>query len=216
MRKQDQKGRSTSGPRYVALPEWILACQAYRSLGPYARCLYVEIKRRYNGQNNGNISMSYREAAHLLGCSNKPVPNAIDELIEKGFIKPSQKGSFDWKTRLDSGAMRATTWILTELPIDWPQHSAMPATKEFMAWQPTMEKKTRPSEGVPMTRRQRTISNDVALRGRTNDTLKADHLGFDGDQNGTPRAYTYNIPHTPSVAGPSIGTNPPTRRANRG
>src|SRR3954451_15400028 len=88
-------------PRHVRQYEWMLASPAYRSLGIYSRALLLEIARRYNGINNGDISMSYREAEELLNCSNKPIPGAFRELQEKGFIKQSRRGSFDWKTRIE-------------------------------------------------------------------------------------------------------------------
>ena len=78
------------------------------------------MRGRYNGSNNGNIVMSYREAQELLGCSNKPIPGAFRELQDRGFIKPNKKGSFSWKMRFD-GTGRATTWILTSFVRTFPK-----------------------------------------------------------------------------------------------
>lgn len=117
--------------RYVMLFEWMLKSLAWQHATVYERCLYLEIRRRYNGRNNGDISLSQREAMKLLGCSNTPVERAFKGLIAKGFIKPQQRGSFDWKA-----GRRATRWLLTEINQDVPEYTAAGGTKEFMRWRP--------------------------------------------------------------------------------
>lgn len=134
MAKHNSKGRSKGGPPYVQLYHWIRKTDAWRSLAPYSRLLYVEIRGRYNGSNNGDISYSYRQAEEDLCCSNKPIPIAFRELQERGFIKPVSKGAFSWKARFD-GKGRATTWLLTELPQDYPQQSLI-ASYDFKARNP--------------------------------------------------------------------------------
>jgi hypothetical protein len=49
------------------------------------------------------------------------------KLEDRGFIKPRQRGSFQWKQR------HATCWLLTEYDDDMTGHKA---TKEFMKWRP--------------------------------------------------------------------------------
>ncbi|MNE86564.1 hypothetical protein D3C80_1836780 [compost metagenome] len=115
----------------------MLKSDAYRSLNVYARCLYIELKRLYNGTNNGNIPLSHRDAQPLVGCSDGPIKKAFLELQDRGFIKVSQKGSFNWKTRIDPTEFsRATTWILTEYPVDYPTKVLSGPTKEYMRWKP--------------------------------------------------------------------------------
>ena len=99
-------GRRKGEPKHIRHYEWMLASSAYRSLSCYARCLLVELYRRYNGGNNGEISMSVREAAELLGCNKDTALKAFRELEERGFIKSNVKGAFTLKER------HATTWIL--------------------------------------------------------------------------------------------------------
>lgn len=142
------RARSTAGSRHVRLEHYILKSEAWRSLSPFSRCLYIELKLRYNGYNNGDIAMSQREAEAAIGCSNKPAQRALRDLQERGFIRIAQKGSFDWKTA-DTGESKSTRWILTEHPIDYPQPSVMPGTKEFMRWTPA-ERNSRGDEVPPM------------------------------------------------------------------
>lgn len=133
MKTPFRKGRSGSEPRHVRLYEWMLQSPAWQSLDVYERALYVEFKARYNGVNNGNIAFSGDEMAAAMNCSNRPADRALKTLLERGFVKVSQKGNFSWKVAGD-GKRRATTYTLTEYSLDWPDRSAMPATKDFMRW----------------------------------------------------------------------------------
>ncbi|MCX5578563.1 hypothetical protein OSH12_09785, partial [Kaistia terrae] len=133
-RKHDSRGRRPHGPPYVQLFHWIRLTEAWKSLAPYSRLLYIEIRGRFNGSNNGDISMSHREAAEILCCSGRPVNAGFKELEDRGFIRPVQRGSFGWKVRT-GGKGRATIWRLTELPQDIPVYNAAPSY-EFKVWTP--------------------------------------------------------------------------------
>ena len=133
MAKVDTTGRTKGEPRHVRLYEWELASPAFRSLSCAARCLLLELKRRYIGTNNGYFPLSVREAADLLNRSRSKVQGVFAELQTKGFIRPRQKGSFDLKIR------HSTDWILAEYPF-----GAKAATKEFMSWRPDEKQKPVP------------------------------------------------------------------------
>lgn len=132
--KHNNKGRSKVGTGFLQMNYYLVDSPAWRACSPYERALYLELKRRYNGRNNGAISFSHRQAQEALGCSNRPIMAAFKGLQEKGFIRPAQKGSFDWKAHV-SGKSRATTWALTEYPVDCPENSRVPS-KDFMRWRP--------------------------------------------------------------------------------
>ena len=139
-RKQDKRGRREGDGRFFQMHEWFMNTAAWQHATVYERALYLELKRRYNGSNNGDISMSYREAAALLNASNTPTENAFKGLVAKGFIVAMQKGSFDWKTsKQGRNTGRATRWRLTELPQDVPARVLSGGTKEFMRWQPGVD-----------------------------------------------------------------------------
>jgi hypothetical protein len=48
---------------HVQLPEWLQASQAWATLKPGPRALYIEMKRRFNGSNDGRILLSHRKGA---------------------------------------------------------------------------------------------------------------------------------------------------------
>lgn len=131
-RKVDATGRNTNY-RFVALDFALLGSDAYRGLSTGARALLVEFNRLYNGANNGELFMSQRKAAELVGVSNHvTAAGYLRELEDRGFIKARIKGSFDNKTRL------ATTWVLAQ-----HRYNEQPPTREFMRWRASSEQKRR-------------------------------------------------------------------------
>jgi hypothetical protein len=125
MARTNRKGRSKTSGRFVMLTEELLSSQAYRHLSSSARAMLVEIIRRYDGKNNGYITMSVRQAASLCGCSNRPAMKALDDLQRHGFIKPRMKGAFSLKVR------HATHWALTYKTLN----GAKP-TYDYRTWKP--------------------------------------------------------------------------------
>jgi hypothetical protein len=119
--------------RYVGFDFQLLSSDAYRSLSTGARALLIEFGRLFNGDNNGELFMSQRTAAEMVGVANHTTAaRYLHELEEKGFIRPRTKGSFDNKTRL------ATSWVLTH----WG-YNDKPATRDFMRWKAPPDRKQR-------------------------------------------------------------------------
>ena len=129
------RSRFNVEPRHVRLYEWLTNSPAWRSLG----CLRAPALRRVQvplqGQNNGDIAFSGDEMMCGAELQQQAADRALKTLMERGFLKLSKKGHFDWKRRAEGGS-RSNTYTLTEYGIDWPERSAMPATKEFMRWRP--------------------------------------------------------------------------------
>ena len=100
----------SSGDRFVKLDFWLLRSAAWQQLSLGGRCLLVELMQRYNGQNNGQISMRPREAARLLAIGKNTATKLFHDLDNLGFIRVRQQGHFDWKVR------HATEWELPPVP----------------------------------------------------------------------------------------------------
>jgi hypothetical protein len=201
-RKHNNTGRRISGPPYAQLFHWIRLTEAWRSLSPYSRLLYVEIRGRFNGSNNGDISMSHREAMALLNCSNVPAITGFKELEDRGFIRPVLKGGFSWKTRAD-GKNRATTWRLTELPQNIPTSDLTP-TYDFKTWVPTErpKRKTRCENLTPEVLETHTHDGGRALESHTHD-VKISHPNGPADTGmGVKISHTLKLPYPPAPAGP--------------
>jgi hypothetical protein len=111
--------------RFVMLRHWILNTPAWRDLDAVSRAVYIEISRRYMGQNNGRIPYSVREGAAELRVSKSTISRSLKNLVEHGFLATTKKGAFSLKAR------HATEWRLTEYTCD-----NNIATKEFVRWSP--------------------------------------------------------------------------------
>ena len=99
--------RSQKHKRYVGFDYNLLETDAFKYLTGGAFKLLALVKKRYNGINNGRISFSVREGRDLLGYSVNTISRYFDELVDKGFLKVKEKGSFNYKKR------HASTWIIT-------------------------------------------------------------------------------------------------------
>jgi DNA-binding transcriptional regulator YhcF (GntR family) len=171
--------------RHVRLYHWFLKSEAWRSLSPNARALYVEIVARYNGSNNGRIPFSVREAAEALHIGKNAASTAFSELQDRGFLVIAKRSAFSLKTKT------ATEWRLTEFPCDVTNAIS---SREFMRWSPEKQN-TVPNTGltVPVAGQYGTCSGAVVAKKSRNSTCG----GTVNDEKPDPRSspgYTYSIP----------------------
>ncbi len=119
-----KKGIIESTERFVKLTYPLIESEAWRWLRPISKAVYIELKRRYNGLNNGRISLSLSEAAHILKASKSSISTALKQLEAHGFIKLIKKGYFTNRM--------ASEYALTDEQLD-----GYPPTREWRRWQPT-------------------------------------------------------------------------------
>jgi DNA-binding transcriptional regulator YhcF (GntR family) len=81
-------------------------CAAYKDLNANARAIYEQIKRRYNGSNNGFIVYSVRQAADELKISKATAARAFNQLEDHWFIVAEQRGHFSWKINPNGSKIR--------------------------------------------------------------------------------------------------------------
>ena len=105
----NEKGRSKKGGQFVPIPYPMAQSPAWRSLSGQAVKVYVELHSRYNGSNNGDLSLSLDEASRLLHIGKATAQRAFRELELKGFLLMTKRGS--WYGRM------ATTWSVTDKPL---------------------------------------------------------------------------------------------------
>lgn len=116
----DRRGRRKV-ESFVQLKRFMLNHPSWRALSPKARCVYIELRNRFRGDNNGEIFLSHREAAEVAHASKSTAGRLFKELIEHGYIKPAIKGRF--RNRW------ASTWILTNERL-----GDAPPTHEWAKW----------------------------------------------------------------------------------
>lgn len=111
---------------HVRLYRHELECDAYRSLSTDARALLVEFRALYRGDEN-RIYMSVRGMQRRMGdVGQRRAQKARNELLERGFIRLLQQGSFSRKVR------HAALYALTNEPLSNTDGSTAP--KDFMSW----------------------------------------------------------------------------------
>jgi hypothetical protein len=166
-------------PRFVQLFHWEMDQAAYRDLSANARAIYVEIKRRYNGSNNGFIVYSVRQAAHELKIGKTTAAKALTELQTHGFIVPEQRGAFHWKIDVTGERHRpASEWRLTIFHNDRVHgiESKYP-TKDFTRWPEIQNTALSQVRVVPNTKQNGspsgTMTNKKGLDGPCARTTKA-------------------------------------------
>ncbi len=108
---------------FVKLDYGLLSTEAWQHLTPRACKLYIAVRIRCNGFNNGTISYSIGEAIDLLRCGPNTACDAFDELIDKGFLKCARDSTFTLKTK------EARLWTITVEKI-----GDKPPTRDFRDW----------------------------------------------------------------------------------
>jgi hypothetical protein len=135
---QNRKGRSKRTGHFVQLHTWMMATEAWRSLSPSSRVVYIEIVARYDGRNNGWLALSARDAASLCRINKDTAGKAFRELIDRGFIECVTPGGFTRKVR------HATEWRLTHHLCD---ATGKAGSKAYMKWRPKIQN-TVPNQGI--------------------------------------------------------------------
>jgi len=132
------KGRSKGEGQYATLPYEMLHSPAWRSLSGPAVKVWLELRTRFHGANNGRLILSLEEAARLLVLGKATVQRALVELQDKGLVIRTRRGQ--WYGRI------ASTWATTDKSINGD--SPPQAWKVWRA--PTTPQKTkRGSETAP-------------------------------------------------------------------
>lgn len=144
-RKTNATGRNEGDGQYLPISYKMAQSKAFRSLTGSTLKVWIELRARYNGSNNGRVSLSLRDAASLLGMSQTTAQRAYSELELKGLIKRRKRGS--WYGR------KAAEYILTDQKYD-----GQPATRDWQNWHP----KNKPS--VPRRTAKR-VSGSSEYRG---------------------------------------------------
>jgi biotin operon repressor len=106
----DATGRSKGEGQYAPLSYPLLNSLAWRSLSGAAVKVFLELRTRFHGANNGQLILSLEESRRLLGIGKATVLISLDELQRKGFVVRTRRGQ--WYGRL------ASTWAVTDQRVD--------------------------------------------------------------------------------------------------
>ena len=120
--KPNAKGRSDQ-EQYFRVTYQMARSPAWRSLSGPAVKVFVELRCRYYGGNNGHLSLSLDEASRLLGIGKATASRALTELQDKGFIVKTKQGH--WYGRM------ATEFAVTD-----KSHDGQPPSHKWRQWRP--------------------------------------------------------------------------------
>ena len=119
----DKTGRSSGEGQYFKMSYRMAQSPAIRSLNGSALKVFIELRCRFNGSNNGKMTLSMDEASRLLHMSKSTVRDALDQLIDRGLVKRTKLGQ--WYGRL------ASEYAVTDRSIE-----GVPPTNDWNQWQP--------------------------------------------------------------------------------
>lgn len=127
MAKVNAKGRSKTA-RHVRRYHSLLRSLAYVGLNPNARALLEQLQMMHDGKNNGELVLSVRDAAALMGVvDTHAATRAFNDLVEHGFIRPTSAAAFSIKVQ------HARTWRLTFEPVTAKSQAP---TNDYLQWAP--------------------------------------------------------------------------------
>ena len=81
-RPVNTKGRNPGPAKHVRFYRWMLECAAWKATTAVERAILIELYSLFNGENNGDIYLSCREAGRRVNCSKNTARRAFDNLID--------------------------------------------------------------------------------------------------------------------------------------
>lgn len=128
MTKLDHRGRSKAD-HGTFVRRRLLSSDAWRALSPKAQMIFIWLRLEWKGDkysNNGNIRLSYRQAARCLGISVNAAMRGFHELQAKGFVVVTRLGALGVE-----GEARGPTYELTDIKMP----NAAPRNL-YLKWRP--------------------------------------------------------------------------------
>ena len=96
-RSKKKKGVIETKERFVRLTYELLETEAWLHLTPSSVKVYIELRRRFNGSNNGQIHLSLLAGAKKLNMSKTTVKRALDQLTARNWC--AERGYFTGRRR---------------------------------------------------------------------------------------------------------------------
>lgn len=129
MAKHSSKKERAAIDPYITLTRWEFKCPAFRALTGDQSRVYMAMRFRYNGRNNGEIRFSSRDAGDAIGKSYSTGARAVLRLTALGFIKPHRDYTYGQKRKCREYELTAISLKPAE------RASKLPVgTRDFMRW----------------------------------------------------------------------------------
>lgn len=96
---------------FVGIERSVMDTAAFISLSKLARALYLDLRRQYNGRNNGDITIA-DEVLKPYGWAHSSIHKGVRELIKHGLIVRTRKGGITAPT-----AVKPSLYAFCDLPV---------------------------------------------------------------------------------------------------
>lgn len=98
---QDKNSSRASHANFIGIERRVADSQAFTTLTHLGRALYVDLRRQFNGRNNGDICAA---DFYLLpyGWAHSSIHRALKELVAHGLIEQTRKGGIGAMSRTPS------------------------------------------------------------------------------------------------------------------
>jgi hypothetical protein len=141
---------------HVRIHRFEMDTEAWRTMSCYGRSLLIEMRSLYTGREN-RVFMSLRQIMRRLGVGRKAAERARDELMERGWIRMLEQGSFNQKTR------HAPVYALEHEPLE--DRDGAVAPKSFMGWSRENTVYLGSTDGVPREHRDKSKAPKNGVHG---------------------------------------------------
>ena len=133
-------GKESKRERFVSLPFQLLDSLAWQYSTNADKAVFISVKRRFNGKNNGEISLSVRQIVAENKISINTASASLKHLQQKGLISLMKYGYF--------GSHMASTWKLNT-----DKNPGYSPSNEWKKWKPGDDF----TNGIPVTQENQTV-----------------------------------------------------------
>lgn len=99
--------------RFLNIPQKLIESHAYRALDWTSRCLFIDLRTKYNGYNNGNINASLASLRAQGWVSSATLSKCLRQLESVGLIQKTRK-----TVGVENGSKMCNLYRFTDLPVN--------------------------------------------------------------------------------------------------
>lgn len=123
--KHSTKKERRNNSSYLMLDHATMRTDAWRSLTPQSKAVFLELCLQHTGRNNGQLFIATRDGAKNCNIGKDTVTASLKMLVDRNFI------------RLVTGDVKMKS--AAEYEVTLFEHNGKPATRKFKDWKPIKE-----------------------------------------------------------------------------
>jgi hypothetical protein len=109
--RQRRTGGRASYANFVGIERKVMNTEAFTSLTILAKALYLDLRRQFNGRNNGDIAIA-DSVLSPYGWAHSSIHRGVKELTEHGLIHRTRKGGVT-----APAVTKASLYAFSDLPV---------------------------------------------------------------------------------------------------